>query len=248
MEYEQLARSSASRAFIAFWSSRDWTTNWMLLTVAAIAQYFVVGQIFVLGYGVEVLRRRSGLSDAGLPNIDTSRLTEYFLKGLWPFLAYMVTSVVLNLICLVPSFLIIGIAMSMIQSGSAPAFVTLIYLFIVFVTFGVSLAVILICTPIVIRAMICQDFVKAFDAPWIVSFLKLMWKDVLFTGFVFGVIATPMMFLGMLMCIVGIFPVVGLLSGVGLHLLSQWYEVFLSRGGMPVSQPEDDDIVEATVV
>ena len=54
-------------------------------------------------------------------------------------------------------------------------------------------------------------------------------------------------FAGLAMLCIGIFPALGLLSGAAMHLLAQWYELFLSRGGEPVN-PAVDPIVDASLV
>ena len=54
-------------------------------------------------------------------------------------------------------------------------------------------------------------------------------------------------FVGLVMLCVGVVPAAGLLTGAAMHLLAQWYELFLSRGGEPV-YPAADTIVDASVV
>ena len=54
-------------------------------------------------------------------------------------------------------------------------------------------------------------------------------------------------FAGLALLCVRIVPAIGLLSGAAMHLLAQWYELFLSRGGEPIA-PASDTVVDATVV
>lgn len=236
---------SASRAIKSIFNGPNWTSNLLWLTIAALLQSFVVGSIFLFGYGASLLNARAGLPDRNSPDIDSNRLSDYFMQGLWPFLVYLVASMVVSIIVMVP-FAILFVILIVVSSlmGDASGLVMMLLMFPLI--FAVSLAMMVLLGPIVIRAMLCQDFQKSFDIGWCISFIKLTYREMLGSTLLFMLMGTGIYLAGFAMLCVGIFPAIGLLTGAMMHLLAQWYELFLSRGGEPVAPPEL--VVDASVV
>ncbi len=244
--YDQPITCSAGRAIKSIFNGPNWQMNLLWLTLAAVLQSFIVGSIFLFGYGASLLRARAGLPDRNSPDIDSNRLGDYFMLGLWPFLVYLVASMVLSVIIMIPLMICLVILMVIAsQMGDAGGIVVTIFSMLLFFVVSIPMAILL--GPIAIRAMICQDFQKSFDIGWCVSFIKLTFREVAISTLLFLVMGTGIYLAGFAMFCVGIFPAIGLLSGAAMHLLSQWYELFLSRGGEPV-QPGGDSIVDASLV
>jgi Protein of unknown function (DUF4013) len=246
INYDQPLTCSASRAIKSIFDGPNWSSNLLWLTIAALLQSFFVGSIFILGYGSSLLQSRVGLPGRKSPDIDSNRLGDYFMQGLWPFLVYFVASIIASIVITVPLVIFLVIFMFLAsQLGDAGG--VLVAILIVPLAIVLSILMAMMLGPITIRAMICQDFQKSFDLGWCVSFIKLTFKEVAISAFIFGLLAVGVYVVGLAMLCVGIIPAVGLLSGAAMHLLAQWYELFLSRGGEPVDPPADA-IVDASVV
>ncbi|MDX1929641.1 MAG: DUF4013 domain-containing protein [Pirellulaceae bacterium] len=244
--YDQPLTCSAGRALKSIFNGPNWTSNLLWLTIAALLQSFVVGSIFLFGYGASLLRARAGLPDRNSPDIDSSRLGDYFMQGLWPFLVYLVASLVASVILTIPlAFLFVILAVIGAQFGEAGAIVSIF--FIVPLVFFMTISMVILLGPITIRAMICQDFQRAFDIGWCISFVKLTYREMILSSIVFSILGIGVYIVGLALLCVGIFPAIGLLTGAMMHLLAQWYELFLSRGGEPV-QPPAETVVDASLV
>lgn len=237
---------SATRAFKSIFNSPNWTSNLLWLTIAALLQSFVVGTIFLFGYGSSVLKARAGLPDRNSPDIDSNRLSDYFMQGLWPFLVYFVSSMVVSMVIMVPLMIFLAILMAIAsQLGDVGGLLVMVIMIPMSLIVSIPMAILL--GPITIRAMICQDFQKSFDTKWCTSFIKLTYREVITSTVVFMVLGMATYMVGFAFFCVGIFPAIGILTGAFMHLLAQWYELFLSRGGEPVP-PGPDSVVEASVI
>ena len=246
VNYDRPMVCSVSRAIKSIFNGPNWTANLLWLTIATLLQSFAVGSIFLFGYGASLLQARAGSPGRTSPDIDSNRLGDYFMQGLWPFLVYLVASMIVSFILVVPFMIFFAICMVVgAQLGDAGAIGVVILA--IPMTFVVPILMAILLGPVLIRAMICQDFQKSFDIGWCVSFIKLTFWEVAVSTFIFMIMGLAIYFAGLAMLCVGILPALGLLSGAMLHLLAQWYELFLSRGGEPV-EPPADTIVDASIV
>ena len=244
--YDQPVSISATRAMKSVVDSPNWPSNLLWLTIAVLLQSVVVGQIFIFGYGAELIRERAGFPNRKSSDIDSNRLGDYFMLGLWPFLVYLVASMVLSVIVFVPLgilFVLLSIAAS--QFGELAG--AIIVIAVIPLTLLASFAFAVVLGPVLIRAMICQDFMKSLDFQWTMSFIKLTMREMVISTLVFFVLSTAVYLLGTAIFCVGALPAAGLISGGMMHLLAQWYELFLSRGGEPVP-PATESILDARIV
>jgi hypothetical protein len=240
-------KCSAIRAVHAAVESPNWQMNLVWLSLAALLQHFIVGAVFAFGYGAEVIQSRAGLPGRRNPDIAPNRISETFLLGLWAFLVYLISALVVSLLSTLTILAIAAIVALSIPADAREYVPIVMAIVIVPLSLLAQLMIAMIVGPLCIRAMICQDFQKSFDIAWLKSFLKLMFRDMLISSLALGLIAIPLLMLGLLLFCVGIYPAMGILTGASLHLLSQWYELFLLRGGQPV-KPAGDAILDATVV
>ncbi len=244
--YVQPMKVSATRALRACFEGPNWPSNLLWLTIAVLLQSFVIGQVFLFGYGAELLQHRAGVPGRPSPDIDSDRLGDYFMLGLWPFLVYLVASLVVSVMVIVPVALL-AVLLIVVGSGLQESSVLLLVLGSTPIFLLLTLPLIILLGPISIRAMICQDFMQSFDLNWCKSFIKLtFWEMVTSTLVLFGM-GLVIYLVGSALFCVGALPAMGIISGAVMHLLAQWYELFLSRGGEPV-QPAANSIVEANVV
>lgn len=225
-------RSSATDAFKAIIETPNWVGNLLWLTIAGVASSILVGQIAAFGYGVELLRRRAGRPEMPNHDVDSDRLGDYLSQGIWPFLVALVIQFGTSMVLALPFGL--RFVVGLLAMGDIVGLGAVVLAPIVIVA---SLLASILTVPFVLRAMICQDFVKAFDLGWAIHFVKLMVGEMILSGIIFFVLAWLLNLAGALACCVGVFVTSGWVLGATMHLGAQLYEVYLSRGGEPVPEP-----------
>lgn len=244
-------KSSPLRALKAPISSPNWLMNLVWLTVAALLNSVFIGQIALLGYGSEALRARAGRPENCLPDIDSDRFGDYITQGIWPFVIAMIAQIVLGVLALIPMGLMVAVGFALANLGgdagvAIAAVIATPIVFLVVISLGVFSA------PFIIRAMICQDLQTAFKMDWAINFVKLMFWEIFVSSLVYALLSFGVLILGMAALCVGYLPAIGLVSGGWLHLLCQWYEIYLSLGGEPAPEPvlgpAADGIVDAKVI
>lgn len=242
-------KSSVIRAFQDVVSTPNWVANVLWLSLAALASSVFIGQIGLFGYGAELLQRRSGRPENPSVDIDSERLGDYISKGVWPFLVCLIVQFVTTCLLLVPIGVFIGLAVLAASAGDDGR--NLVFGVIVVmapIVLILSVASYLIATPFLIRGMVCQDFKKSFDLAWILDFARVMAMEMIVSGIVYGLLSGLIMLAGSLVFCVGQIPASGIVLGGYVNLLAQWYEIYLSKGGIAVPPPEDQQVVEATLV
>ncbi len=242
-------KSSPIRALQAIIQSPAGVMNIVWLSLAILLQSVFIGQIAVFGYGAELIRARAGRPERTTPDIDSNRLGDYIAKGLWPFLVVMLVQVLLSFMLALP-IIVVAAAMILATSGgqaseAAAAGIMLLGIPLILVA---AMFVIVLMVPFMIRAMICQDFAKSLDLGWARAFVKLMFWEMLRSAFLFMVISMGIIAVGALFLCVGYIPALGWLTGAWMHLLAQWYEIYLSLGGEPAPPATDGEIINATLV
>ncbi len=240
-------KCSPLRAMQSVTEGPNWAMNLLWLSLAVLLQQFIVGSIFAFGYGSEIIQARAGHPSRTNPDIDVNRLGDTFMRGLWPFLVYLIGALAVGLLAMIPIFVILAIGLFLFAASSEEVAFFGIAIFVFPVAILVNLLSAILVGPLCIRAMICQDFQKSFDLAWIRSFIRLVGFDMLISSIIFGLLSIPVIFLGLLLFCIGLYPAMGLLTAAAFNLLSQWYELFLLRGGEPV-EPGGNAIIDATVV
>jgi hypothetical protein len=234
--------SSAPRAFQSLFQSPNWLMNVVWLTVAALTNGLIIGQIMLLGWAAEMLALRTGRAGRRAPDIETSRFGDYLSQGLWPFLVLFLVQAVLAAAMAVPIALT-AIGGAVLGENAAWLLVVLVPMLLVL---GVLLN--LISLPILIRALLTQDFMASFDLDWCRDFVRRMFGELIVQGILFAILSILLNFLGTLVLCLGVFATMGIVSGAGMHLIAQFYESYLHRGGIPVPSKLAESFVDAQVV
>ncbi len=243
-------QASPLRAFLFILDSPKWPQNLLWLSLAALTQNMVIGTIFLFGYGAEMMRARVGIKGVVAPDIESGRLGDYFNQGIVPILAYLVfalpSSCVISVLVVVPAIALASFAESA-QGDALPISLVLFVLVGVLIWCVLVVVMTMFLAVVLIRGMITQDFRRSFDIGWMLSFLKLMFVEMLLGMLVLVALSMVVVMLGMAILCVGVVPASGICSAAMLHLCCQWYEIFLSRGGEPVEGPLDD-VVTADLI
>jgi len=86
-----------------------------------------------------------------------------------------------------------------------------------------------------LRAEISDDLQKAFDFKAVLHMTRGMFKELFLGQLVLGLLAFPMMLVGILTCGLGMLPAAVVLNIVQGHFMAQIYALWLERGGEPLS-------------
>jgi hypothetical protein len=224
------------KAYRFVFESPKWMGN---LAAAAISFLVpVAGEMVLFGYGFDIIESLHRRKNSRCPDFDTNRLSEYLMRGLWPWLARFVASLPLAFV-FVAFYVcfILGIAFAPDKQRSIVALVLIPLFFLAVLALAIVVNVVL--TPITLRAGFTQEFGQSFSIAFAKDFIKRVWlESVLASLFLFAtsiVVST----IGMMLCCVGLYPAMGLLMLAQCHLWHQLYELYLERGGSPIPLKEE---------
>ena len=217
-----------------FFKSPKWLMNLLLAGVCVLIP--IVGLIVVLGWLITGFWARQDERFETFPDFDFSHFGKYLERGLWPFLVTLAVTLVcvpLMWVFMIPTMLIGGIASG--GEGQASGCFAVIAVILMFAScLLIMVAMMLITTPLMIRASITQDFVQSLDFRFVKRFVTLMWKEILLSSLFLMVAGIALGLAGILLFCVGIYFVNVLLYFSWTHLDKQLYQLYLSRGGEPV--------------
>ena len=100
------------------------------------------------------------------------------------------------------------------------------------------LIVSILSVPLYLRAGLSGDFSTAFSMEFFRDFMKRVGKEVVLAELFLVATGTFVTIGGLLLCYIGVFPAVVLLTYASHHLEYQLYELYLERGGAPVPRKE----------
>lgn len=211
--------------------------NWMMAllwgSLCFLLSSLIVPQIIFSGYLWEVIERLHKRETTSYADFDTNRLSDYLMRGVWPFLVQMLLSLVL-VVLVVPLVMCGGFAMAISGANDAPELGLVAF----FLLFGVMMLVVMVfqvmMTPFVLRAGLAQDLGTAFNLGWAKEFVGLVWKELLLWSLVLAGAMVVAYIVGMLLFCVGIYPAIVVCLFANTHFVWQVYELYLRRGGTPI--------------
>lgn len=211
-----------------------WAIN--ILILAACQTVPVAGQIATLGYQFEVAEAllRPNRPE-GYPDFDFNKLLEYLLRGLWPFLAGLIVSLLLliplTILTVISIFAFMAIGLEQMDSAvGQTALSVMVCLFV-----GTISAGNIVMTAIMLRAGYCQELMPSFDMRFTIRFIRLTWREIIVAIMFLTIVFAPLMLLGLVLFVIGFNIVCGLMVPVQAHLLDyQLYSIYLARGGEPI--------------
>jgi hypothetical protein len=98
-------------------------------------------------------------------------------------------------------------------------------------------------TPLVIRASLTQDFGQSFNVAFIKRFIALTWKETVIASLFLFAASLVLSAVGALLLCVGLYFVTVPVYFCWVHLEKQLYRLYLSRGGEPV--PVSPKLIES---
>jgi hypothetical protein len=215
-------------------SNPDWFKGVLLGGVAMIIP--VLNQLILYGYSYEVMELLHRRQTTSYPTFDFNRFAKYITRGVWPFLISFIVQTVLQPVM---QFTIQGSIMGTMFAFEADQTVGAIVAAIVIPTtligtLAIVIGLMLVLTPLLMRAGLSQDFAQAFKLAWIKDFIRRMWMETILVNLF--MILTSMLFVP-LGCLLFCFPGLMVAMGLGIagaHLNWQLYELYLARGGEPI--------------
>jgi hypothetical protein len=209
-----------------------------------------VGPIVFSGYCYELIELNSKQPGTPNPPFQFNRFVEYLLRGVWPFLIQLICQFLLQPPAMALYFATVVPGLVLLPRVGPQLGVTIILLgvgayFILVVAMSIALALVL--TPLMLRAGLAQDFVKAFDFKWIVDFNRRVWLDLVLIMLFITCTAAPLALLGEAMCIVGLFPMMTIIQLMAVNLSWQLYNLYLARGGTPIPLKPPPEKANTTV-
>lgn len=228
------ARKLDLRAMAGFvFTNPHWPTNVLWGALSLFLSSLLLPQIVFSGYLWETLEALHRGETKSYPDFNANRLGDYLKRGIWPFLVILVASLgIIAVIAPIWGLGILGVVVAATQLGEVAAVVAGGLLLILLFALSASLQLVLI--PLLLRAGLSQDFSTAFDYAWVRQFIALTWRETLWGGLVLSIVAFAAQVVGLALCCVGIYPLVGMLLLAVTHFHWQLYEIFLDRGGKPV--------------
>jgi hypothetical protein len=223
------------RMYNYIFENPNWLMNVLLTALCNLIP--VIGPLVLMGYQYEIAISLLMTGGQRYPDFDFGRFADYLMRGLWPFLVYLVASLVIApliiLLCVVPFFLLMGIGAN---AGDNAGPIILLVGFPLLILFSVLVSIIpaIFLLPMLLKAGLQQDFAAAFDFGWVMSFVKKTWSEMLLGLLFLACTALVLMLLGYLACIVGAFASIAIIYLAQAHFLYQLYLLFLSRGGQAV--------------
>ncbi len=227
-------------AYSFVFQNPNWGMNLLLGTVCQLIP--VVGPIVFLGYEYELIEALHRDPRRTYPDFDFNRFTNYLTRGLWPFLVALIVSLVLVpviwLAMAIGFFALASIGAAAGGNQAAGPAVALVCLLMFVGIILLSCAMSALIVPVVLRAGLTQDFAAAFNFEFFKDFLRRMWLETLIAAGFIVLTGIPLMLVGMLLCIVGMYPAMTLMLLAQTHLHYQLYELYLERGGQPIPLKE----------
>jgi hypothetical protein len=228
---------SAMEAIKFAFSTPDWTMNLLLGLVFMVIP--VVGPLALQGWHAEIHQRLVRRHPQPIPKLDFSDFMHYLERGLGPF--------VVNLALMVPLFIVVYAFMfiagfASVGIGRAANEPALIMVVLAIASLG-GAAMIFFFSVLVNAAMTRVELTEAIGPSLspgpMFSYGKRIWAKFFVATLVFGLLATGLIILGMLLCFIGVYPVTVALQLGSLHLRWQLYENQLAQGGesIPVKAP-----------
>ena len=215
-------------------SNPDWLKNVLITAVAMLIP--VLNQLIIFGYSYEIMELLHRRQTTSYPRFDFHRFTVYITRGVWPFVISFIVQTVLQPVL---QFSMQGSIMGTMFAIEADETVGTIVAAIVIPSMIIFLlvltvAMMLLLTPVLMRAGLSQDFVQAFKFNWIKDFIQRMWLETILVNLF--VIFTSLLLVP-LGCVFFCYPglmIATALSIAGANLNWQLYELYLARGGEPI--------------
>lgn len=220
-----------------FFRSPKWMPNLLLGGLCMLIP--VVGPIVLVGWHSAAHFSRGGQLDyATYPEFNFDQFGKNLERGVWPFLIQLVCSIVMVpvawVLMIVPMMLGAGIFGSMAeqQHSEPPVGIMAGFGIVMFLAYLLFFgAYMLLVKPLMIRAVLTQDFAAAFNFRFVLDFTKRTWPEQIVSVLFLMFAGMALMMAGALVFCVGMYAAIALVMFSNWHLDRQLYVLYLQRGG-----------------
>ena len=195
-----------------------------------------VGPIVIKGWLITGFWGRDEERFETFPDFDFNNFGKYLERGLWPFLVTLVSSLVLAMVLcvfIVPIIMLITLFLPQDNAGSGCA-AALLFVFMAAVYVTVIIVMMIVLTPLTLRATITQDFGQSFNFAFVKKFIGLTWKEIILSSLFLFAASLILCSVGALAFCIGMYFATVPVYFCWIHLHKQLYALYLSRGGEPV--------------
>jgi hypothetical protein len=213
--------------------------KWMMNTLLAGVCVFIplIGPIVIKGWLITGFWGRDDERPETFPDFDFNHFGKYIERGLWPFLVTLVSSTVITMavcVIVVPTTIIFTILGANDRNPAAGCAIAVLAIVLVIVYVVLLLGMMLLLTPLTIRASITQEFATSFNVAFIKRFIALTWKEIVIASLFLVLVSLLFTAIGLIVLCVGTSFAVVPVYFCWVHLHKQLYRLYLSRGGEPV--------------
>ncbi len=187
----------------------------------------IVGNIALLGHFLGVFVHQRENDPQTYAPFDFGRLGEYLGKGIWPFLALLISGVI-SVPCIFVAMAPVFLASAIGLEGALVALAGFISLVLYLV---VICAIMVLQVPLCIKAGLTQNLGAALSWSFVRDFAKKVTGPILLANLFLFALAIPGTIVGILTCGLGIFPLVAIMLFTQWQLFGQIYQLYLDRGG-----------------
>lgn len=211
----------------------DWQHN--LLIGSVFYMIPMVGALALMGWHCEIMQRLVRKHPKPIPKLELSDLTHYLGRGVTPFVVSLLMSLPISM-----GISVVAVAIMMVGAAGAattrePAVMILVGGVGFLLSWVVGLLLGIVMNAAMTRAELTEDFGAALALGKIIDYAGKTWWRVLLSNFVYGLVATPLIFIGYALCFVGMYPALIVIVTGMTHLRHQQYASYLLEGGEPVA-------------
>jgi hypothetical protein len=214
----------------------------------------VIGQVALLGWSALITRQAIARRGEGpLPRLDFDFgwLGKLVGIGFKPFLVNFlwrmpVAFLIGGLVgCMYVAVVVAAVSASHQTHGGAgggpPTLIFAVFGIMMLVLVPLSILAAAPAQAAMLRAEVTDDMNAGLKLREVLRMTRLVLKELIIGNLLIGLVAIPLVFVGMLACYVGIFPVAVVLQIVHAHFMAQVYELYLERGGEPLKAAPDPE-------
>ena len=224
-------RVSVMDALRFVFSTDDWKNNLLISSVFMFIP--LIGPIANTGWHAEIVQRLARRDPRPIPRLEFSDLMHYAARGAPAFFVAVVVMLPIMFLSYVVMFVGIFGGTAVASAVNEPAVLGVVWAII-----GVFWLVLLFAMGMFVhaaqaRAELTESFGEAISPGKVLQFLGKTWGTLLVSTILLGLASVPIVLLGYLMCIFGLYPAIVLVTIAASHLRWQLYERYLLRGGEP---------------
>ncbi len=225
--------------------------NWMpTLAMGSLMMLVpIVGPMVVSGWQIELFKARLAGDKENLPVLDFSRFSELMSLGAIPFIAgflavlpmllffYILLTMAGAAVFLLATLASAALVAALGEIGGIISLIATIALgaLLLALTLGAAWVMGAVVQIIVLRAELTRQLGAAFNVQGIRENAAHLLRPLIKGNIVLGLMAGPMMLIGYMMCLVGLYPALFLLVCAGCELRTLVYRDYLDAGHPPIA-------------